>query len=162
MVSMAFLQCILDGSITEETPLVSSVHIDREVGKRSEVRIVKFIHVILQFAPFQFTGERFAAPCVVGGIVLHEDVDEADANGNITRSHSVDFGMALILEVVVHPLEFLFLQGYEEGKIPVLVTNQQSLIGMYGASFLHDWYVLLLNDLFAKILKELGRRYYTR
>ena len=49
-----------------------------------------------------------------------------------------------------------------EGIIPVLVEGQQPLIGMYGASFLHLPYVLLLNDLFAKILKELGRRYYTR
>ena len=95
MVSMAFLQCILDGSITEETPLVSCVNIDREVSKRSNVRIIQFIHAIIKFAPFQFTGERFAAPCVVGGIVLHEDVDEADADGNITRSHSVDFGGGL-------------------------------------------------------------------
>ena len=101
-------------------------------------------------------------PCVVGGIVLHEDVDEVDADGNITRSHSVDFGVALILEIFVHPLELFLLQGYEEGKIPVLVAGQQPLVGVYGASFLHDWYVLLLNDLFAKILKELGRRYYTR
>ena len=93
---------------------------------------------------------------------MHEDVDEADADGYITRSHSVDFGMALILEVVVHPLELLLLQGYEEGKIPVLVAGQQSLIGMYGASFLHLPYMLLLNYLFAKILKELGRCYYTR
>ena len=52
MVSMAFLQCILDGSITEETLLVPHIHIDREVGKRSEVRIIKFIRVILQFSPF--------------------------------------------------------------------------------------------------------------
>ena len=66
-------------------------------------------------------------PCVVGGIVLHEDVDEANADGNITRSHSVDFGMALILEVVVHPLEFLLLQGYEEGIIPVLVAASSRL-----------------------------------
>lgn len=39
--------------------------------------------------------------------------------------------MALILEVVVHPLELLLLQGYEEGIIPVLVAGQQSLVGMY-------------------------------
>ena len=100
--------------------------------------------------------------CVVDVIVLVEFQLAQFADGNITRSHSVDFGMALILEVVVHPLELLLLQGYEEGIIPVLVAGQQSLVGMYGAFFLHDWYVLLLNDLFAKILKELGRRYYTR
>ena len=68
--------------------------------------------------------------CVVDVIVLVEFQLAQLADGNITRSHSVDFGMALILEVVVHPLEFLFLQGYEEGKIPVLVAGQQSLVGM--------------------------------
>ena len=49
--------------------------------------------------------------CIVDVIVLVELQLAQFADGNITRSHSVDFGMALILEVVVHPLEFLLLQN---------------------------------------------------
>ena len=40
-------------------------------------------------------------------------------------------------EVVEVESFLLLLQCYEEGKIPVLVADQQSLVGMYGASFLH-------------------------
>lgn len=45
--------------------------------------------------------------------------------------------MALTLDAVVHPLEFLLLQGNEVAVIPVMVAGQQPLVGVYGASSLH-------------------------
>ena len=45
--------------------------------------------------------------------------------------------ISLTLDAVVHPLEFLLLQGYEVAVIPVMVVSQQPLVGVYGASSLH-------------------------
>ena len=76
-------------------------------------------------------------PCVIDGIVFHENVNETDADGNVANHNSIVFQMTLLLDIVVHPLEFLLLQGYEVGVIPIMVIGQQSFVGVYGASFLH-------------------------
>ena len=88
-------------------------------------------------------------PGVIDGIVLHEDVNEADADGNIAYHDGVVFKMALALDTVVHTLEFLLLQCYEVGIITVLIVGQQSFIGMYGAFSLH------LQNLLATKLRNL-------
>ena len=56
-------------------------------------------------------------------------------NCNISANSS--FMIALTLDAVMHPLEFLLFQCYELSKVPVLVFGQQTFIGMYGVSLFH-------------------------
>ena len=102
------------------------------------------VQIFLQFAESHFSRVGLVEPCVKGGIVLHEDVNQADADGNVTSHDGVVFKMALTLDADVHALEFLFVQCYEISIVPVLVLGQQTFIGMYWTFSFHICYCVLL------------------
>ena len=69
---------------------------------------IKCVQPILAFEEFHFSRERFMEPCVICCIVFLENVNETDADGNIANHDSIVFRMSLLLNIVIHPLGFLF------------------------------------------------------
>ena len=136
--------------MTEEASFVPYVHIYRIVSNGLPVSIVMCVQIFLQFAESHFSRVGLVEPCIINGIVLHEDVNQADTDGNVTSYDGVVFKMALALDAVVHALEFFLFQCYEISIVPVLVLVQQTFIGMYGAFSLY----LLLRFVISCFLKN--------
>lgn len=134
-VAVAFQQCCFNGSMAKETAFVSRVYIDREVCHGLALFIVQLVIAVIQFTELQpRSRERAVQPCVVGCIVLHEDVDEANADGYFTNNMLGVLKMSFVLHIVVHPLELLLFQCDEVTVIPIVVIGQQAFVGMDGTS----------------------------
>lgn len=73
---------------------------------------------------------------MLSNILLHEDVNETDADSQFTHHERTVLKMSLALDVVMHSLEFLLLQSNQVTIVPVMVVGQQSLINVNRVPFL--------------------------